>query len=756
MMFRITMSVSNKFELNLNLNVRYIRFTPNKCFLYSIVCLHLYTEYLQYLSEAKKNNKVVKFKHMKILLSGSSAAGKSSFCRLLFRQKFSNLYDSTDVMEATQCMPVTNKNAVAVQSFSMLKQGDEVMWLKLDPKNQLRHFKSLLSHMFPQHSSASSEPVQDQKYNSLPNTQQHEEYSSVVSGGAPSDHMHKEYTAVEQKIIKSSVLPNALELYDTVKLITIIDSGGQPEYIMLLPAINSIPTINFIVHNLTKKLEDPVLVRYKKGQEEAPEYLLDYSNFDMIQLLMCLITDSLERPTEEIPLCISIPEKPRIGFVGTHCDMVKDLAALQEVNHQLNHIVTERQCKYDVLPPNRNDDNIVIFQVDNTTSGDVATECNAVKLIREHVDDITEEMKPKELPITWMIIELKIQILRTDKNKKYIMYEEYKEIAKEDAWITDEEEVKASLKYFHFLGIVLCFSITELCDWVIIDLPWLFTHLAKIMHLSSKSVKISEQSLIKRFNKQRLLARKLLKSIKLAGINDSEIQYFINTLVHLKVITTVTIEQCEYYYLPCALPSTMHYSDNCRFLLSEPLLIQFTSGYLPRGFFYSLVAHLLEKMPEDWKHQLGGTTTKHFSNVMTICMPDKTFLRLHDKTYYLELQVRHYKKDVGISYHSKILPVLRKHFDLVCKQLHFDYAKLKFGFLCHAGYDSNDHMVVVGSIDDNKILKKERALNCVRDPSHSTQIGESHNVWFDKVSSIYCNSYHNSAMYFLRPNLCAS
>ena len=713
------------------------------------MCLHLHTEYLRYLSEAKKNSKVVKFKHMKILLSGSSAAGKSSFCCLLFGQKFSNVYNSTDVMETKQGIPVTNKNPVAVQSFSLLKQGDKVMWLELDPENQLRHFKSLLSHMFSQHSSASSEPVQDQKYSSSPNTQQHEEYSSVVSGGAPGDHMHKEYTAVEQKIIKSSALPDDFELDDTVKLITVIDSGGQPEYITLLPAINSIPTINFVVHNLTKKLEDPVLVRYKKGQEEAPEYLLDYSNFDMIQLLMCFITDSLEHPTEETPLCISTPGKPRVGFVGTHCDLVKDSAALQEVNHQLNNVITERQCKYDVLPPKRDDDKIVIFQVDNTTSGDAATECSAVKRIREHVVGITEEMESKELPITWMIIELKIQVLRTDKKKKYIMYEEYKEIAKEDAWITDEEEVKASLKYFHFLGIVLCFNITELCDWVIIDLQWLFTHLAKIMHLSSKSVKTSEQSLIKRFNKQRLLAKKLLKSVKLADISDSEIQYFINTLVHLKVITTITIEQCEYYYLPCALPSTMQYSDNCRFLLSEPLLIQFTSGYLPRGFFCSLVAHLLKKMPENWKHQLGVTSTKHFSNVMTICLPDETFLRLHDKTYYLELQVRHYNKDVGISYHSKILPVLRKFFEVVCQQLHFDYAKLKFGFLCHAGYDSNDHMVVVGSIDGNKILKERTLLKCTRDPSHTTQIGESHNVWFDKVSSKYCNSYHISAIYFL-------
>ena len=41
----------------------------------------------EYLNKAKKDKKVVDFKHIKLLLTGSSAAGKSSFCRLLFGSK---------------------------------------------------------------------------------------------------------------------------------------------------------------------------------------------------------------------------------------------------------------------------------------------------------------------------------------------------------------------------------------------------------------------------------------------------------------------------------------------------------------------------------------------------------------------------------------------------------------------------------------------------------------------------------------------
>ena len=96
-----------------------------------------------FLDKAKRENQVIDFQHIKILLTGSAAVGKTSFCHLLFQSKFSSEYKSTEVMEAKQAMSIVN--------FSMLKQTNrkEVVWLKLDPKSQIPHFKTLLkSHVF--------------------------------------------------------------------------------------------------------------------------------------------------------------------------------------------------------------------------------------------------------------------------------------------------------------------------------------------------------------------------------------------------------------------------------------------------------------------------------------------------------------------------------------------------------------------------------------------------------------------------------
>ena len=107
----------------------------------------------KYLSKAKKDKKVVDFKHMKLLLTGSSAAGKSSFCRLLFgSEKFSAEYNSTDIMENKQAFTVVKsrsgekEKAITVKNFTVLKQEGEVVWYELNLEKWIQYFKSLLVH----------------------------------------------------------------------------------------------------------------------------------------------------------------------------------------------------------------------------------------------------------------------------------------------------------------------------------------------------------------------------------------------------------------------------------------------------------------------------------------------------------------------------------------------------------------------------------------------------------------------------------
>ena len=172
--------------------------------------------------------------------------------------------------------------------------------------------------------------------------------------------------------------------------------------------------------------------------------------------------------------------------MGTHYDKVKDdSSVIQHVNDELTCIINERNCQFSVFPAGKG---MVIHPVDNTTAGDSEKGDEEVKRIRSKIEELTNKTEPKTLPITWMILQLEIQELRATHHKRYITYEEYLKIANERASLFDEEEIKASLTYFHFIGMLLYFQNSNLCDYVVVNLQWLYNNLAEVMHISSENV----------------------------------------------------------------------------------------------------------------------------------------------------------------------------------------------------------------------------------------------------------------------------
>ena len=497
----------------------------------------------------------------------------------------------------------------------------------------------------------------------------------------------------------------------------------------MLPTINNCPTINFVVHDMTKDLDDPVIVQYKsKYNKKFSDYPLHYSNLDMIGLLMSLTTDSLEHTPTKTRL--AIPNKSYIGFVGTHKDKLEEKCRarkIAEINNRLTCMIEERNCEFAVMPG----ENGILFPVDNTTAGAGDKEDHVVKELRQKVESFMNEsttfkVTDNQLPITWMILELELQELHEDRNTKYITCEEYATIATERALIVPEE-VEESLQHFDFLGVFLHFRNVEgLRDYVIIDHQWLFDRLALIMHLSPENIGFQDHHFKKQFEKKRLLANNKFSIIDW----DDELcpEYFFNLLIYLKVIATVTLNKVKYYYMPCVLSSTKHCNDKYIFLYSAPLLVQFSSGFLPRGFFCSLVVHLLHNLPAGWDHQLHNT--EHFSNVITFQLPDKSFLRLHDKTSYLEIQIRHHLKNLCIFYHSEVFPVLSKYFKDVCNKLSFNHEKLQYGFLCQDAKSNDDHIAVIKPFK----FPLPSELKCCRKCPNPTKVEDYHKIWFAEVS----------------------
>ena len=701
------------------------------------------------MNKAKKDKKVIEFKHIKVLLTGSSAAGKSSFCRLLFgSEEFSAEYNSTDIMENKQALSMVKQTsgkqneAIAVESYTAVEQEGEVVWYKLDLEAQIQFLKSLLVQ----------KKFQDQKVagdcggagGDKP------ESNNNVDDGDKDDEMvddddntppETSQSYLEKEVVKAKPLPDSLTI-NTVKLITVMDSGGQPEYIHLLPAINSYPAVTFIIHDLNEKLDEKVNVYREVDGKKVKERSLNFSYLNLIHLLMCFVSDTMEKqpPEQAIPY-ISIPRKSYIGFVGTHYDDVKDNPnVLENINKKLNTVVEEREFKSGgVLCPEEG----IIYAIENKTAHKGEEEDPAAKLIRKHIEDlITEEIESKTLPITWMILQLRIQQVCTTAHKGYISYEEYTEFAKE--YLKSDEEVKASLAYFHFAGLLLYFKDPSLCNYVITNIQWLYSNLAKVMHLSSKDVTFRNYKNKTKFADKRLLSIRD-HVIQLKDINEKDLPYFFDLLIHLKVIAKVSADGEDYFYLPCVLSSSEMCGDNCTKhaeILSEPLLIQFKSGFLPRGFFCFLVVHVLNeegKKEKGWKHQLH-LSAENYSDLMIFRLPDSSFLYMYDKIFYLQLELRHNKSDFASSDQPCVFPVLHEYLKQVCSHLCFNPQNLRCGFLCTANESDDDHIAIIDQ-DLSRISEfmqnKEKIIQCSRQCEDETELVKSHTIWFEHVSTFY-------------------
>ena len=511
----------------------------------------------------------------------------------------------------------------------------------------------------------------------------------------------------------SSTLMNILrnqhkepDFSSVLNIINILDFEGQPEVIHLLSALNLHPTVSFLVHDLSNNLDDQVLVKYSgHGEHVFEPYHLIHSNFDTIKFLMSTFNDSLRKPARQVPQLIKHfghDEKSYICCVGTRADKVTT-DVIQNVDKRLTAMVEELGCKAGVW---QSEGGGVLFPVDNTTAGDVFIEDETAKYIRSKIEKIASDKDFYEVPITWMLFELEIRQVCSIRSEAYISFQDCVSIASQANLITDVEQVRNALLYYRMLGILLYYpEVPGLCDYVIVDHQWLFYRLANVMHLIfSQSPDLHS---FQKFKNKGILSMELIK--KLQWGKELKEMYFISLLVEMKIIAPIQIEDGsgKDYFIPYVLP-TYHYQSQGVSILSqngylqgEPLLIQFVSNLIPRGFFCCLVVLLLQHLPNKWRHVLSQKDSPHaFINLFTFHLPGEYTLCLLDKVYYLEAQIRHHTSNLyqRLPVHHAVQDVLSSALEIVCEHLSYDSGKLQYGFNCHCRKTRNEHIAVPESI----------------------------------------------------------
>ena len=731
------------------------------------------------LQKAKAQVGKVPVRFIKILFTGSGAAGKTSFSNLLMQKAINKLHHSTNVVQAKHAISV--KKAFVVGSKERDSEMKHTVWLEMDSESEITYLRQVLlqsnkSLLVQERHSPINQQLQSPKQEnsgrsytkpeegqplsdiqttksksaSAPRTQSVSKRVANIFTQAPKVKT-KTLGTFDNLVTSAFVASSSHDALDELlhhpgevfNIITLLDTGGQPEYIHLLPTVNIHPMVTFVVHNLSKSLEDQVLVEYSEhGKHLFEPYHLRYSNFDMIKFLMSSINDSLERPACQVPQLVKIPGKNTNSYlccVGTHADIVTS-EITHNTNCKLTAMVEKLDCKAAVW---LNQDGSVLFPVDNTTAGDSKKEDLNSKYIRNKIDTIASDKDVFELPITWMLLELEIRRVCSSNNKAYISFQDCVSIAVKSNLINDVEHVRSALLYYHLLGILLYYpEVPGLCDYVIVDHQWLFDRLSSIVQFTFKDSSNLHATYKLKYNG--ILCKELIEQLKWEEEELKE-EYFISLLVEMKIIAAIQREDGsgEDYFIPYVLPTHSSQSQGdgilsqYGYLQGEPLLIQFISNLLPRGFFCCLVVQLLQHLPNGWRHLLTQKDTLHsYSNLITFRLPSAYSFSLMDRLSYLEVQIRHQETNYYQQYpvHLIVQDVLGSALESVCEQLSYSHGRLQYGFHCQCGEMREEHIATL-----TRLTPPFDYAMCRYGSINDTKLKCGHTVWLTEVNYCECS-----------------
>ena len=700
---------------------------------------------MDFMLEACRKGETMKVRFGRVLFSGASAAGKTNFCNLLLKKEFQPQHISTGLRESER---------VSAVKLSTQHSDHGVSFDKLDLEKEKSYLWSCLSLFTGQGVEEHSSSI-------------HEEFEEVDKC------LTEKLCTVERNILEKNPshdesLPkhSPLDKDNILNILTFLDTGGQPEFINMLPAVNSCAMVTFIVHNMTESLDSLVTVAHgrKDGEPSFKPYHINCTNMQLIRSLISYTDNILCGRRVDALFNKQETYKSYISFIGTHLDKVttedvnkldKDLGKIVS-DFELSHvwIGVDNKCHY-LTPVNA-----------TTASKNDEDQCAGV--IRKKLYDTLCDQHPYDIPIVWLILELEIRQICEIQNCSAISYAGVVELCRDKGLLNNEDDIKNGLRFHHLFGTLLYFEeVEEMNDIIFIDFHYLFNKLTDIVKLSYD---VPDAKALEAFKHKGIfgltLVQKLNFTIEEFGRVDSSrdlTKPFLKLLEHLMIIAvikqpSVTIEE---YFMPCLL-------KNCRFDLSVgqshfleaygsqstkgntavlPLLIQIMqyselshkSNAFPRGVFCCLVVKLLQDDTR-WELVWSFTRDEVFDNLVTLSHKDTDHkVTVIDKVLFLEVQIRH-EDSTEPSIHFQVKQNIEKVLKEVCKRLDFCDLEISFGVLCTKCRGGETHMA--------KLSPNHQSFKCRF--GKSIKATSSHMIWFEEVC-VYihkcCIKYKNKKYY---------
>ena len=515
-----------------------------------------------------------------IILHGPPGAGKSSVKRIIIGQPPlpKHKQNATDILEKSVravCIDRVTASTTASGLFEVVDNEEIIDRLagEVEVLREERLDKPIFN--VPSQSSFVDTPVSVTVSSAI-------SISSVnpttSEGEVPSKDIPLVLTATEESIKKKLMDAKTSSKMFNSHWHHYVDSGGQPQFLDVLPLLYRSPSHFIVVIRMTEGLDDRPKVRfYNQGDDvyKLPDNLV-LTNREMI-VRTCQIAQSIAKATSGKFI-------PRVFVMGTHKDKLGFLSRTQnrrirKVNEALAPIY---KLYRDVIICKSPEE--FMFPINAMSKGKERQQYT--EEIQQHIRSATEKCgKAVDVPLKWLTLHLEI-----DKGEGVVRMSECYEVGRKLGM--REDRVHLALEFLNQAALILYYP-KDVPDLVLTKMDPFTRRLSCLIKASfippdngpaDESIELREKGV---FNKEFL--RRVFQSIEDHLISDEE---FLKLLESLKVAVHIWGDE---YFLPSALsldPSTEGSSFENG---PVPLVLLWGDLILPHGFFLTVAVELLQK-----------------------------------------------------------------------------------------------------------------------------------------------------------------
>ena len=394
-----------------------------------------------------------------------------------------------------------------------------------------------------------------------------------------------------------------------------IDSGGQPQFLEILPAFIRNVSLLLLLVKLSEELSDTPTVEY--FSPDGKSYQLGVFPLSNEQLLLQAAQLSLFHQSQiSIPHNIIVKEQsqPNLTVVGTFADQEsKCKETRSEKNNRLKQLLQPFQKQ--LIPRSKSE---IIFPVNAKSAGQGKNEDPVATELRRMMQKLAPRLRMR-FPLLWYFLEMELRRL----GLKTVTKSECWEIAKKLGF-DSKEALEAALHYLHEANLFLYYP-DVLSNTIFVNPQAVLGNVTQLYERHIKLEDAPESEVIGeddlRYRDQALFTASALISLdtdysKAAFPNEDLIVLLQSRLIVSEMPFFINDEIA--YFMPSLLPA-LEEGDIIRpkTTAASPLIISFQEGWAPTGLFCALVVSLLSRKSKlPWKifELVSGNMSKLYKN----------------------------------------------------------------------------------------------------------------------------------------------